>query len=216
MFYRVKQRRRTAYSLPSMRPRAAAVSVSMSARRSLSAHLARQLVVACVVALVAVVLAWPCVACAAGPLRRVGARITWVRGVGAESCVGLLGLEEDIKARLGYDPTVIPSERIIEGLVVRAGTGFRAELVVRDGAGQLLGARQLTGREADCRALGEAVAVAMTVAIDPDATGARGECVATGQPLGCKACPEFVGDCIAGERATDVDGDGCVDGCRTY
>jgi hypothetical protein len=104
---------------------------------------------------------------------RKGARVTWVRGIGAERCIGRLGLEEDVKARLGYDPFTLPSDVAIEGAVVRATPGFRAELVVRDPRGVLLGTRQLTSRESDCRSLGEAIAVAVTVAIDPDAPGAR-------------------------------------------
>ncbi len=121
-------------------------------------------------------LVWgPSVAHAAPPApSRKGARIVWVRGIDAEKCVGKTGLEEDVKARLGYDPFALPSELAIEGTVVRASpTGFRAELVVRDASGKTLGSRQLSSREADCRSLGEAVAVAITVAIDPDAPGTR-------------------------------------------
>src|SRR5688500_15699138 len=98
---------------------------------------------------------------------RKGARLTWVGGIGAERCVGARGLEEDVKARLGYDPFALPSDLAIEGTAVRASAGFRAELVVRDARGNLLGTRQLASKEADCRSLGEAVAVAITVAIDP-------------------------------------------------
>ncbi len=102
---------------------------------------------------------------------RRGARLTWARGAGAERCVGLLGLQEDVKARLGYDPFALPSELAIEGVIVRGTKGFRAELVVRDGADRPLGTRQLASAEPDCRSLGEAVAVAITVAVDPEASG---------------------------------------------
>ncbi len=102
---------------------------------------------------------------------RRGARLTWARGAGAERCVGLLGLQEDVKARLGYDPFVMPSELAIEGVIVRGAKGYRAELVIRDAADRPLGTRQLASAEAECRSLGEAVAVAITVAIDPEATG---------------------------------------------
>jgi len=110
---------------------------------------------------------------AAPPARRKGARLVWARGALAERCVGQLGLEEDVKSRLGYDSLALPPELAIEGVVVRAGTGFRAELVVRDADGKLLGTRQLTSPDADCRALGDAVAVAITVAIDPEVGGTR-------------------------------------------
>jgi hypothetical protein len=108
---------------------------------------------------------------AAPAARRKGARIVWVRGALADRCVGQIGLEEDLKRRLGYDPLALPSELTIEGAVVRAAAGFRAELVVRDAEGKVLGTRQLASADADCRALGEAVAVAMTVAIDPEIGG---------------------------------------------
>jgi hypothetical protein len=105
---------------------------------------------------------------------RKGARITWARGIDADGCVGATGLEEDVKARLGYDPFALPADLAVEGTIVRAPpAGFRAELIVRDAGGQLLGTRQLASRDAECRSLGEAVAVAITVAIDPDAPGTR-------------------------------------------
>ena len=102
---------------------------------------------------------------------RCGTRLTWARGAGAERCVGLLGLQEDVKARLGYDPFAMPREIAVEGVIVRGAKGFRAELVIRDAGDRSLGTRQLASAEADCRSLGEAVAVAITVAIDPEATG---------------------------------------------
>lgn len=106
----------------------------------------------------------------AAPPERKGARIAWVRGIGADRCVGRIALEDDVKARLHYDPFALPPDVQVEGAVVQVPSGgFRAEIVVRDPNGKLLGTRQLGSREADCRALGEAVAVAITVAIDPDA-----------------------------------------------
>jgi hypothetical protein len=104
---------------------------------------------------------------------RKGARLSWVRGIGAERCVGTIGLEEDVKTRLGYSPFALKSELLIEGAIVRQSSGFRAELVVRDAQGEILGTRALASRGSDCRSLGEAVAVAITVAINPDALETR-------------------------------------------
>lgn len=106
------------------------------------------------------------------PVRR-GARLTWARGISTERCVGRLGLEADVTARLGYSPFGLVEAVVIEGAVMRQTTGYRAELVIRDERGEVLGSRTLTSREPDCRALGEVVAVAITVAIDPDAAGMR-------------------------------------------
>lgn len=41
-----------------------------------------------------------------------------------------------------------------------------------------------------------------------------GKCVATGEALGCTACPAFLGDCPAGTAPADGDGDGCIDTCK--
>lgn len=49
---------------------------------------------------------------APGRAPRKGVRMTWARGVGADRCVGHIGLEEDVKARLGYDPFVLPRELV--------------------------------------------------------------------------------------------------------
>ena len=119
------------------------------------------------------------------PEARRGARLAWARGVGADDCVGKIGLEEDVKARLGYDPFVLPGHVFVEGTIVRtagAAGAFRADLVMRDASGGLLGTRQLTSREGSCRTLGETVAVAITVAIDPNAAGTRQKDVAEDPP----------------------------------
>lgn len=49
---------------------------------------------------------------------------------------------------------------------------------------------------------------------EPFNCNSSGQCVATGTPLNCKVCPEFLADCIQGEAPADTDGDGCVDACR--
>lgn len=102
-----------------------------------------------------------------------GARLVWARGMGAEVCVGARGLEEDVKARLGFDPFARRAEIEVEGTVSRTPSGFRAELSFRDEAGKPLGVRRFESPDPTCRSVGEAVAVAVTVAIDPDAPGSR-------------------------------------------
>ena len=116
-------------------------------------------------ALVVVVLASTHVA---GATPRRGARLVWARGAGAEGCVGVTGLTEDVKARLGYDAFALPPELEIEGTAQRTSRGFRADLTFRRADGSAIGKRELESRDKDCRSIGEAVAVAITVAIDPD------------------------------------------------
>ena len=100
-----------------------------------------------------------------------GARIAWARGAGAEACVGALGLAEDIKARLGWDPFVLPKDLDFEGTITKTRDGHRADLWIRDAAGKTIGRRTLVSRAPDCRTLGETVATTITVAIDPDVSG---------------------------------------------
>lgn len=109
-------------------------------------------------------------AVATGP--RHGARLAWARGLGADSCVGAVGLEEDVKARLGFDPFSLPPDIAVEGVATRTADGFRADLSFRDASGASLGRRKLESHARDCATLGEAVAVAISVAIDPDVSGA--------------------------------------------
>ncbi len=99
---------------------------------------------------------------------RRGARLVWARGTGAEGCVGIAGLTEDVKARLGYDAFALASDLEIEGTAQRTARGFRADLTFRRPDGSSIGKRELESRDKDCRSIGEAVAVAITVAIDPD------------------------------------------------
>ena len=99
---------------------------------------------------------------------RRGARLVWARGTGAEGCVGIAGLTEDVKSRLGYDAFALTSELEIEGIAQRTPRGFRADLTFRRPDGSSIGKRELESHDKDCRSIGEAAAVAITVAIDPD------------------------------------------------
>jgi hypothetical protein len=117
---------------------------------------------------VATLTAWPL---AAAPRR--GARLAWARTEEAERCINAQSLQEDVIARLGWNPFVLPRDLEMEGTMARTRTGYRADLRFRDATGQPLGRRTLESREPTCRDLGEAVAVAITVAIDPDAVPTR-------------------------------------------
>lgn len=49
---------------------------------------------------------------------------------------------------------------------------------------------------------------------EPFNCNSAGKCVATGEALGCKQCPAFLGDCPAGTAPADSNGDGCIDSCK--
>jgi len=100
------------------------------------------------------------------------ARLSWVRIAGAESCVDGDALKKSVAARLGRDPFAgaAPSERMdIEGTVAREPKRWIAKLWMRDEKGAPLGERELTSEADNCASLGEAVSLAIALAIDPDA-----------------------------------------------
>ena len=50
---------------------------------------------------------------------------------------------------------------------------------------------------------------------EPFNCNAAGQCVANGGDIACRQCPPFLGDCKQGNVPADLDGDGCIDGCKT-
>jgi hypothetical protein len=99
-------------------------------------------------------------------------RLVWVRGAGADACATQQQIAEQVTLRLGRSPFAAGAERAIDAYVTRAaGTagGWRAEIVVRGGDGQLLGARELTSEADDCTSIASASVLAIALVIDPDA-----------------------------------------------
>jgi hypothetical protein len=98
-----------------------------------------------------------------------GARLAWVRGEGAAGCVDGESLAGEVRARLGRDPFRGEVRQTIEGLVGRREGRWVAQLFDRDATGAAVGARELTSDAASCRALDPALALAIALAIDPEA-----------------------------------------------
>jgi hypothetical protein len=95
--------------------------------------------------------------------------LAWVRGAGAEACVGDLALAARVAERLGRDPFSSGARRTIEGYVTRDGRRWTAHLTVHDGTGAVVGARDLSSDADDCEAVEAAVTLAIALAIDPEA-----------------------------------------------
>lgn len=96
-------------------------------------------------------------------------RLAWVRAEGAESCANFATIVEGVIRRLGRDPFTADARRSIEGVVSRDGTRWVARLYVREADGTLEGSRELASEAEACDAIGEAVTLAMALAIDPEA-----------------------------------------------
>jgi hypothetical protein len=111
---------------------------------------------------------------------RAGARFSWVRSTGAETCPDADAIGVEVAQRLGRDPFEEPISQTIEGVVQRRERGgFVANLFNRDVGGELIGQRQLESETHDCAALASAVALAVALAIDPDAALAAPDALAS-------------------------------------
>lgn len=133
---------------------------------------------------------------------RGGVLFSWVRGEGAEACPAKPELAAEVARRLGYDPFMAPFGQSLEGVVERVGPVWTVRLYTRGTGGEPLGQRELSSESADCAALADVVALAMVLAIDPDAAlsaprpstsvagAAQANAVAAPEPEGGEASPE--------------------------
>lgn len=95
--------------------------------------------------------------------------LSWVRLPGAESCVSSQALASSVEAQLERTVFVSASaaDLAVEGRAERTEAGWRAVLNVTDDAGRSLGERVVESAEPSCEVLGQTVAVAVSVMIDP-------------------------------------------------
>jgi len=113
-------------------------------------------------AIVAVVLGWVSAA-SANPT----ARLVYVRGEGADSCPDEAEMRKAVAARLGYDPFRPFATTTLTAEITKDKSTFRGRVRLVDEAGVERGARDLESRAADCRDLTTAMALSMSIAIDP-------------------------------------------------
>ena len=96
----------------------------------------------------------------------------WVRGAGAEGCIGTRALAVAVEARLGRQVFVSAARAdvAVEGQIERGPAGaWRATISVAGEGGRVLGTRELLRDAASCRELDEQLVLVIAVMIDPDA-----------------------------------------------
>ncbi len=98
---------------------------------------------------------------------RRAARLAYSRAAGAEACPDEPALRDAVAVRLGYDPFTPDRGPLLNATVRRAGGGLRASIEMRNDAGAVVGARELSSTHADCVELASFVALAISLAIDP-------------------------------------------------
>jgi len=96
------------------------------------------------------------------------AELSWVRASGAESCPPPSAMRAAVARRLGRDPFERDAAVSFEVVVEPRAPGWAARIVAQ-GTTQGAGSRELTSEAAACESLADAVALALALAIDPEA-----------------------------------------------
>ncbi len=95
------------------------------------------------------------------------ARLVYVREPGAERCADQEGLRRAVAARLGYDPFFPWARVTVVAHVQREADAYRAEVTLVDEAGVSRGKRDVTSKGDDCAPLVGALALTISLALDP-------------------------------------------------
>jgi hypothetical protein len=113
--------------------------------------------------LLALSAAWPASARAEEKVRLV-----YVRGAGADDCPAEVDLRLWVMARLGYDPFSPQASRVVISRVEARGDRLVSNLEVIDERSMSTGQRELTAKPGRCGELARALALSISLAIDPD------------------------------------------------
>ena len=101
------------------------------------------------------------------PREHATVHLSYARETGAEQCPDETSLREAVSARLGYDPFDDGAPRVLRARVHRAGGSLVAHVELRDSGGVVQGERDLRGAGSDCAELATAMAIAISLGIDP-------------------------------------------------
>jgi len=94
-------------------------------------------------------------------------RLVYARGPGAEGCPEQAAVREAVKKRLGYDPFFPSADKTIILRVAREPNGLRGEVELVDEHGTEVGHREFTAPTEQCMELVRAMALSVSIAIDP-------------------------------------------------
>src|ERR1700733_3558820 len=116
-------------------------------------------------------------------------RLVYVRGPGAEQCPGEQAIRAAVRTRLGYDPFFPWAHDALFVDVTHTGGTFHVELKLVDADNLQRGARSLTVKGTDCGAVVDALALTISLTIDPDSV-TRGTQPAPPPPPAAPSEPE--------------------------
>ena len=95
------------------------------------------------------------------------ARLVYSRSPEAANCPDEDELRNLVSARLGYDPFRDHAPSTVVAAITRVGRSLHARVELRDANSALTGARDLSSNTTNCTELASAVALAISIAIDP-------------------------------------------------
>src|ERR1700690_511548 len=101
------------------------------------------------------------------------ARLVYVRGQGAEQCPEPMALRVAVVARLGYDPFSATASKIVLVGIEKKGGELRARVDLANAEGSIQGVRELSAPLEHCFDLIRAMALSVSIAIDPAGALAR-------------------------------------------
>lgn len=110
-----------------------------------------------------------------GALGFPSSRLVYVRGPGAEDCPDRDAVREAVKKRLGYDPFFPNSDKTIILRVVRDLGKLRGEVELVDEHGTQAGKREFSAEQDQCDQLVRAMALSISIAIDPKSAETYGQ-----------------------------------------
>jgi len=94
-------------------------------------------------------------------------RLVYVRGPGAEGCPDQSAVREAVRKRLGYDPFFPSADKTIIARVVREASRLHGEVELVDEHGTQAGKREFSAEPDQCEQLVYAMALSISIAIDP-------------------------------------------------
>jgi len=95
------------------------------------------------------------------------ARLDYARGQGTTECPEEAELQSIVAARLGYDPFSVDGESTLRVTITRTGRGLRGQIRLENPSRGNLGARAIESTGADCTELAKAMALAISIAVEP-------------------------------------------------
>ncbi|HKY39114.1 MAG TPA: hypothetical protein VJN18_24415 [Polyangiaceae bacterium] len=96
------------------------------------------------------------------------ARLVYVRGAGADECPDEEKLRDWVAARLGYDPFKAQASNVVIARLETRDAQLRGTVEMIDAQGKSAGRRELSSAGAGCEAVARAMALSISLAIDPE------------------------------------------------